>query len=197
MNDTKGKVDAQGVQKSVDAALRLVVSTIIDSKVFDRDFYLSQIPEAERPQIKDPIAHYVVSGDSRNLSPHPLFDPAVYRRYNMKALEMRQNSLAHYLSGQWRGPGITSLMFNSTWYMEANPNVRSSGLSPLAHYLETGMQLGLAPVESVNPLLFLSRSEGSSWRDDASYIFILAHHKGASIPEQRPGSVGVGDNSRM
>lgn len=192
MNDTKEKVKAQGVPESVEAALRLVVSTIIDSKIFDRDFYLAQVPEAERPQVKDPIAHYVVSGDSRNLSPHPLFDPAVYRRYNMKALEMRQNSLAHYLSGQWRGPGITSLMFDSQWYIDANPKVRSSGLSPLAHYLETGIHLGLAPVESINPALFLSRSEGSSWRDDASYRFILAHHKGALIPEQRPGLVGGG-----
>ncbi len=171
----------------MEAALRLVVSTILDSKIFDRDFYLAQVSEIERPEIKDPLVHYVISGDARNLSPHPLFNPAVYRRYNMKALEMRQNSLAHYLSGQWRGPGITSMMFDSKWYLDTNTEVRASGMSPLAHYLEKGIRLGYSPVQSINPNLFLAKREGLSWRDDPSYQFVLAHHKGALIPEQRPG----------
>lgn len=191
MSDSKEKKNSVDPTIPVEEAFKILAAAIIESKIFDEEFYLAQLPDDERRQITDPVRHYIQKGDVRNISPHPLFSPALYRLYNMQALEMRQPSLAHYLAGRWKGSGITSMMFESRWYLEANPDAATSGLAPLSHYLQFGIPRGIAPVRFINPAILRRGSAVDTWREDPAYTFVLARHKGPPIPESQQDSTSV------
>jgi GT2 family glycosyltransferase len=108
--------------------------------LFDRTYYLQQLRDAQQPIPSDALYHYLTSGDAHNLCPNPLFDPSVYRRYNMLPDEATQNTLMHYIHGVWHGNGVTSYVFHSRWYMEQNADVAATGINPLAHYLTVGFR---------------------------------------------------------
>lgn len=106
--------------------------------LFDVPFYRSQIATNSSLSDGELLLHYFTVGDAHNLCPNPLFDPAVYRRYNMQSHEAQANTLVHYLRGVWHGSGVTSYLFHSRWYLAQNPDVAATGLNPLAHYLKSG-----------------------------------------------------------
>ena len=111
---------------------------LASSPLFDSSFYLEQLSESERSEVADPVWHYLIIGDTKDISPHPLFSPNLYRKYNMLPSESALNTLYHYLSKLWRGRGITSVLFDSTSYAELYPDVAEEGMEPLRHYVEWG-----------------------------------------------------------
>jgi GT2 family glycosyltransferase/glycosyltransferase involved in cell wall biosynthesis len=115
---------------------------LASSLLFDASFYLDQLSDSERAGVADPVWHYLVVGDKRGISPHPLFSPNLYRKYNMLPSENELNTLHHYLSKLWRGRGITSVAFDSTSYLELCPDVAAGGMNPLQHYVEWGWREG-------------------------------------------------------
>jgi GT2 family glycosyltransferase len=117
-------------------------NTIASSPLFDAPFYLEQLPESERIGVVDAVWHYLIIGDKKGISPHPLFSPTLYRKYNMLPSEIELNTLSHYLSKPWRGRGITSVLFDSASYLECCPDVAEGGMNPLLHYLGWGWREG-------------------------------------------------------
>lgn len=105
-------------------------------RLFDAAYYRSQL----RTPVGDALLHYLTVGDAHNVCPNPLFDPAVYRRYNMLPSEAQANTLVHYMRGTWHGSGVTSYFFHSRWYRDQNSDVARTGYNPLAHYLLIGFR---------------------------------------------------------
>jgi GT2 family glycosyltransferase/glycosyltransferase involved in cell wall biosynthesis len=113
--------------------------------LFDRTYYRQQLLDAQQQIPSDLLYHYITIGDAHNICPNPLFDPAIYRRHNMRAHEATQNTLAHYISGEWDGNGVTSYFFHSRWYLEQYPDLAQAGVQPLHHYLTVGSREHRAP----------------------------------------------------
>lgn len=131
------------------------VSAIKESQIFDTQHYRDQLDAAEQQDIGDLVAHYVERGEQRGLSPHPLFDPGLYRLFNMTPEEScRDNAFAHYLRGAWRGRGITCVAFDSAWYLAANHDVQASAANPLVHYVKWGIAEQRYPSTWLNVLWY-------------------------------------------
>ncbi len=107
-------------------------------QLFDVEFYREQLTQQTIATHSNLFFHYLTIGDAHNLCPNPLFDPAIYRRYNMLPTEATQNTLCHYIAGVWHGSGVTSYVFHSRWYLQQNQDVASTGINPLAHYMKAG-----------------------------------------------------------
>lgn len=140
--------------------------------LFDRTFYLQQLRDAQQPIPGDALYHYLTVGDTHNMCPNPLFDPSVYRRYNMLPNEATQNTLTHYINGVWHGNGVTSYVFHSRWYMEQNADVAATGINPLAHYLTVGFREQRDPSRVLNLGNYWARTPQLAKTDDPAQHYM-------------------------
>ena len=69
-----------------------------------------------------------------------------YYRMQRDALASESNLLLHYLHTGWRDGLDPGPWFDTSYYVDANPDVRSSGLNPLVHYLLFGRDEGRSAV---------------------------------------------------
>src|SRR4051794_26293523 len=80
--------------------------TIAASALFDRDWYVTQYPEAQGSGL-DPLEHYVLHGAAHAYDPNPLFDTDWYLAQNPDVAAAGLNPLAHYIrfgAAQGRDP---------------------------------------------------------------------------------------------
>lgn len=106
--------------------------------LFDTDWYRNQLERRGDALRGDALRHYVRTGSTKGLSPHPLFDPAWYLSQLPTPLPADQPALAHFLrEGGSRGYSPHPL-FDSQWYLDMNPDVEESGVIPLLHFLWSG-----------------------------------------------------------
>jgi hypothetical protein len=153
------------------------ISVICESQIFDTQHYRDQLGAQEPQDIPDLIAHYVERGEQMGLSPHPLFDPRLYRLFNMNSEEAcRENALAHYLGGMWRGRGITSVVFDSAWYLDAYHDVRDSGTNPLMHYIRWGIGEQRYPCSWLNTVWYRKLNPELSLEQDPAEHFAREFH---------------------
>lgn len=145
--------------------------------LFDSAYYLEQIAQTSHRLPSDPLAHYLQIGDAHNICPNPLFDPAMYRRYNMLPSETTQNTLAHYIAGEWHGTGVTSYLFNSRWYMAQNSDVNQTGINPLAHYLSTGFLEHRDPSPVMHVGNYWARTPSITTRVDPATHYVRGGYK--------------------
>ncbi len=116
--------------------------------LFDQPWYLDSAPALAGSRWPL-LAHYLIVGDSHNLSPHPLLDGPTYRaRHGARMAQGRLTALEHFLfEGAAEGANPHPL-FDVRFYVGQSDEVAASGENPLIHYLRTGWLDGLAP----NPL---------------------------------------------
>lgn len=113
--------------------------------LFDQSWYLTTAP-ALVGSLWPPLAHYLVVGDSHNLSPHPLVDGPAYRaRHGARMSAGRMTVLEHFLfEGAAEGANPHPL-FDVRFYVGQSDEVAQSGENPLIHYLRIGWRQGLEP----------------------------------------------------
>lgn len=115
------------------------------SPLFHTGFYLNQF-SGLNPQRVNPLAHYIVVGESAGAWPNAWFDP-IHVEAHLGAPRGPRSALAAYVS-----LGSTSLSpstrFDSASYLSAHPAVRAAGLNPLWHYafVQSGL---LSPLRQV------------------------------------------------
>ena len=113
--------------------------------LFDQSWYLEHAPLLAGSQWP-PLAHYLIVGDSHNLSPHPLLDGPAYRaRRGASMAAGRMTALEHFLfEGAAEGANPHAL-FDVRHYVGQSDEVAASGENPLIHYLRAGWRQGLEP----------------------------------------------------
>ncbi|MGH6963614.1 MAG: glycoside hydrolase family 99-like domain-containing protein, partial [Phenylobacterium sp.] len=113
--------------------------------LFDQSWYLTHAAGLAGSQWA-PLAHYLVVGDSHNLSPHPLLDAPAYRgRHGAKMSARGLTALQHFLfEGAAEGANPHPL-FDLHYYVGQTEAVAESGENPLMHYLRIGWREGLDP----------------------------------------------------
>ena len=113
--------------------------------LFDQSWYLDHAAGLAGSQWAL-LAHYLVVGDSHNLSPHPLLNGPAYRaRHGARMAARRFTALEHFLfEGAAEGASPHSL-FDMAFYVAQSEAVAQSGENPLIHYLRTGWREGLDP----------------------------------------------------
>ncbi|HEY3948950.1 glycoside hydrolase family 99-like domain-containing protein [Phenylobacterium sp.] len=113
--------------------------------LFDQSWYLETAPALAGSRWP-PLAHYLVVGDSHNLSPHPLFDGPAYRaRHGAEMAARRLTGLEHFLfEGAAKGAQPHPL-FDTRHYVGQSDELAETGENPLIHYLRAGWREGLEP----------------------------------------------------
>ena len=112
--------------------------------------YLSAYPDVKEAGI-EPLSHYLAFGRSegRSVQVDPrvkavglsgLFDENWYRR--KYGLGDDENALNHYCFHGWRQQLDPGPFFDIKTYLEANADIRNSGLEPVGHFQEHGRSEG-------------------------------------------------------
>ncbi|WP_445621067.1 trypsin-like serine protease [Kushneria sp. Sum13] len=114
--------------------------------VFDQAFYLAANPDVARVGM-DPLAHYLQWGASEGRNPNALFDEAFYRsQYQDVDAAIKQGAFQsawqHYSAWGSHEGREPSAWMDTTAYLADNPDVAASGLDPLMHYLQWGVNEG-------------------------------------------------------
>ena len=81
-----------------------------------------------------------------------------------------------YFSADRTATGKKPVKFNSTWYLEQNPDVENSGVDPLQHYLQHGKAEGRKPL----PDSFLLRNK-NRWRIFKSVYPSIVEESGGTL----------------
>lgn len=113
--------------------------------LFDQSWYLGHAPGLADSRWA-PLTHYLVVGDSHNLSPHPLLNAPAYRaRHGARMAARRFTALEDYLfEGAAEGVDPHPL-FDTRFYVGQSGDLAASGENPLIHYLRAGWREGLEP----------------------------------------------------
>lgn len=105
----------------------------------------------------DPVeaaTHYLKYGESKGLSPHPLFDP---KWQNGKPGKVRTTgALLSYLRDGNRSRGSTSPVFDAEYYLAQDQVQLSTEQTPLQHYLLSGWKQHLKPHPMFDPQKYLA-----------------------------------------
>ncbi len=115
------------------------------SALFDQSWYLEHAPLLAGSRWP-PLAHYLIVGDSHNLSPHPLLDGPAYRaRHGARMAQGRMTVLEHFLFEGAAAGANPHPLFDVRHYVGQSDDVAATGENPLIHYLRTGWREGLEP----------------------------------------------------
>ena len=113
--------------------------------LFDQSWYLGSAPALAGSRWPL-LAHYLIVGDSHNLSPHPLFDGPAYRaRHGAEMAARRLTALEHFLFEGAAAGANPHPLFDVRHYVGQSDEVADSGENPLIHYLRAGWRQGLDP----------------------------------------------------
>lgn len=119
-------------------------------KFFDKDYYL-QTNWDIRDSKYSPEEHYLSFGSKEGRCPHPLFDPAFYRKENFDTEEDakdQEEPLFHYLAQSNELLVSPHPLFDAEYYLGQLKSLNISILSNetfLEHYLEKGWKEGISP----------------------------------------------------
>lgn len=109
----------------------------------------------------DPLTHFLLSGESAGLSPHPLIDAKTLRReFESRAVALSatetgaetalgRSPLTAYAAGLLLD-ARTHELFDGAAYRRLNPDVDLAGVVPLEHYLRSGREEGRATLLGVD-----------------------------------------------
>jgi len=104
------------------------------SEFFDADFYLSQYPDVRRSGF-DPFQHFVLHGWDESRAPN-----ACFSKYEDRTLEdiltIPKQSRPAYFNREIRVALLD--IFDEAYYLRANPDVVTSGLNALHHFVSFG-----------------------------------------------------------
>jgi Glycosyltransferase WbsX len=113
--------------------------------LFDQSWYLGTAPALAGSRWP-PLAHYLVVGDSHNLSPHPLLDAPAYRaRHGARMAAAQLTALEHFVFEGAAAGANPHALFDVRHYVGQSDELAETGENPLIHYLRTGWREGLEP----------------------------------------------------
>lgn len=133
------------------------------SPAFDTQFYLQANPDVVEADL-NPLEHFVVTGRGEGRKPLPelrqdiadspldddilraFFDEKYYREQYAGHIPADQDAFTHFMTVGWRRGYNPSAEFDTQFYLESNPDVRTASLNPLEHYLTSGRAEGRAGV---------------------------------------------------
>ena len=131
------------------------------SASFDTRYYLEANADVRASGLC-PLLHYVRCGAAEGRLPSPppqdgltvkaalAFD-ANYYYETYKDIPAGSDALQHYLQIGWREGRNPSASFDTTYYLEANFDVRTADVCPLIHYLTRGAEEGRLAVRPQSP----------------------------------------------
>lgn len=177
-----------GTPGVVDATQVPPVSNDHARTVFDDVWYFSQLqaagidldPDTER------FTHFIDTGGTAGLSPHPIFDSAWYLTNHPDVAAANINPLLHYLAHGHIEERRPSPLFDGAWYVEAYPDVKANRLNPLVHYLEFGAREGRNPNAWFDTSWYADTYlAGPSDRNDALKHYISEGEQDGNKPSPR------------
>ena len=118
------------------AARRLITA----HGLFDDAFYRAQAAGVGR----DAITHYLETGRSSGLWPHPLFDPTWYLERHADVREAGIDPFIHFLQAGGQEGRWPNAFFDPRWYVARASGAQLSA-EILRHYLEVGAPAGIDP----------------------------------------------------
>jgi hypothetical protein len=122
----------------LDAFTLWLCSRRYGANLFDAQYYRATYLEIGAGT--NPLFHYLLRGAFELKKPHPVFDPAFYKK---KYPDVGgANPLGHYLRHAHRQP---TPFFDPAFYLENNPDVRKTRIPPLLHYVTHGAEEGRKP----------------------------------------------------
>ena len=143
--------------RSYDQVLAEAVELVAASGLFDEPYYLEQL-EQRGVKTGDCITHFLTTGWKNGLNPNIFFDCRYYVAKASKAnIQVRINPLLHFLLEGAQLRLSTSSYFDTAFYVSNQPDVISSNINPLTHFLQFGIFENRLPVMFSNTK---SRSEG-------------------------------------
>lgn len=111
---------------------------------FDPEFYLQANPDVAAARL-EPYLHFIEHGLVEERNPHPLID-LKHIRSQCDDLDDASSLSDSRLAELLRRPGIDPHpRFDAAFYLAHNPDVASSGMPPLEHYLRYGAAEGRVP----------------------------------------------------
>ena len=99
---------------------------------------------APRGWLKRPVPRMMY----RLLEKSEYFDAGWYRQTQVAAWEKLVDPVWHYLDVGWKKGLNPSPLFDTTYYLASNPDVKDLGLNPLFHYLHYGIKEQRHPVQT-------------------------------------------------
>ena len=159
-----------GYDRNPDAALAAAGDRLGVGRVplFDPSWYRSRYG---LPPDTDAFTHYLQTGVSQGLDPHPLFSTPYYVAQAPEAGAPGVNPLQHFLSVGGRMGLDCHPLFFAEWYWQAYPDIRAAGMAPLLHFL----QFGGRELRDPSPV-FSSRYYASQHADAAAAANPLVHY---------------------
>ncbi|HEY7391010.1 MAG TPA: hypothetical protein VH640_21005 [Bryobacteraceae bacterium] len=121
--------------------------------LFDPQYYRATYTEIGAGT--NPLLHYLLRGAFELKKPHPLFDPAFYKKKYPDVAGA--NPLGHYLRHAHRQP---TPFFDPAFYLEHNPDVRETRIPPLLHYVSHGAGEGRKPHPLFQPEYYARSGAG-------------------------------------
>ena len=129
--------------------------------LFDSDWYLAQNPDAAIAG-GNPLEHYITHGEKERRRPNRYFDVKwYYEKYN-SVMELR-SALADYLQHAFSGERQPNEVFDNAWYLASYPDVRSSGIMPLRHFLLHGAKEGRDPGPAFDTRYYLRANPDAAY----------------------------------
>ena len=126
---------------------------IRDSGLFDAVWYAEKYPDVAATGFS-PLDHFLRIGIYMGREPGPLFDGKNYRR-QLEQISHDRNSespLVDYLSQGWREGLNPNPFFDVSFYLENNPDVATTGIEPLRHYILYGSKENRSIYPSIGSL---------------------------------------------
>ena len=163
------------------------------SLLFSTNAYLSANPDVAAARM-DPLMHYVVFGHTEGrvmaaapagAAVDPLIDVATVAGHVATLLPAGGADpaavSAFYHGGGWRFISDPNPLFDSRYYLAANPDVAAAGIDPLAHYEANGAAEGRSPSPAFDDRFYLASNPDVA----ASGINPLLHYETSGWHEGR------------
>jgi tetratricopeptide (TPR) repeat protein len=129
---------------------------VLESALFDEEYYRQQLKAGEIPGDLPPILYYLSSEAGNRHDPHPLFQGSHYRG-QLDKQKHPKNLLVHYLRHD--GHLSPNPLFSPEYYISQHPYIRNSGINPLTHYVLVGAGAGSNPHPLFDVQYYLSQLE--------------------------------------
>lgn len=127
------------------------------SRIFDQDFYLTEVSPQDHWWIKFcPLLHYLVIGEPAYLNPNPLFLLSFYVS-QLPTPPEKHEILAHYIRQESFGARRPNPFFSGLYYVEQYHDVLATRQHPLAHYYWHGWREGRNPIPAFQTQDYIKR----------------------------------------
>ena len=149
----------------------VLFNKIRNSGMFDEQYYLHKYPDVKQAKL-NPIHHYLTFGWQEGRNPSTHFDTNAYLANNPDVASAKVCPLVHYINyGKLELPADSqnstisravyktvkkSKLFNKKWYLKKYPDVKSSKIDAVEHYIRYGANEGRNPSKHFDTIHYLN-----------------------------------------